>query len=117
MQAMRIRDNEGSFTAVVGKASRIYTPYVRMDSYGKGPFIIKRQMANGDMDLYATPLTRTGKPYPVKRAINHMLRIGRANGITKAAKKFLLAVKKGCAICSNTGREFPFPCKCCGRES
>ena len=94
MQAMMIKSDSGSFTAVVGKPGRIYTPFVRMDSSGSGPFIIKRQMANGDMGLYAKQLLKGIDPYPLKKAINHMLRIGRENGITKAAKTFLMEAKK-----------------------
>jgi len=95
VKAMQIRSDEGVFTAVVGNPGRIYTPFVRVDGAGKsGPFIVKRQLANGDMELYASPLMKADKPYPLKRAINHMLRIGRANGITKAAKTFLMEAKK-----------------------
>lgn len=95
MKAMLIKDDDGSFTAVVGKPGRIYTQFVRMDGAGAtGPFIVKRKMANGDMDLYSSPLLwANDTPYPIKRIVKHMLRIGRENGITKSAKDFLRGAK------------------------
>lgn len=89
MRAVRLRDDHGTFAAVIGSPGRIYTPYVRIDSPNKGPFIKKWRMANGDIDKYSEPLMRGGKDYPVKTAANHMLRIGRKSGITKGARQLL----------------------------
>ncbi|KKN76148.1 hypothetical protein LCGC14_0373430 [marine sediment metagenome] len=91
MRAMRIRVNDGvgSFTAVVGKPGRIYTPYVKIDSHGTGVAIIRRHMANGDVEAFASPLMKGDKPYPMTKAVNHMLRIGRKRGITKSARALL----------------------------
>ena len=96
MQVMRIQVNDGvgSFAAVVGNKGRIYTRYVKIDSHGTGPFIVRRQMANGDVESFATPLTLGDKPYPLKRAANNMLRIGRKHGITKSARALLKEAKK-----------------------
>ncbi len=94
MRALMVRKDEGVFCAIVGNPGRVFTQYVRIDSPGKGPFVTQKKMANGDMDLYSKPMLRGIDPYPLKRAVNHMLRIGRKNGITKAAKQFLIEAKK-----------------------
>lgn len=95
MQVMRIKvdDGVGAFVGIVGKPGRIYTPYVRIDAHGTGSWIIRRMMANGDIAAFASTLMRGDKPYPLKRAVNHLLRIGREHGITKTAKKLLMEAK------------------------
>jgi len=65
-----------------------------MESNSTGPFIKKYQMANGDVELFVIPLLKGIDPYPIKRACNHMLRIGRNHGITKGAKKLLQEAKR-----------------------
>lgn len=94
MRAVNLRDNDGGFTAILGKPGRIFTPYVRMESNSSGPFIRKRKMPNGDVELYSSPLLMGINPYPIKRICNHMLRVGRKSGITKGAKKLLQEAKK-----------------------
>jgi hypothetical protein len=94
MRAVNLRDNDGGFCAILGNPGRIYTPYVRMESNTAGPFIRKRSMPNGDIALHSTPLMKGIDPYPIKRACNHMLRVGRTLGITKGARKLLQAAKR-----------------------
>ena len=86
MQVVRIRNDEGSFSAILGEPSRLYTPYVMIDFP-----VRKRRMANGDVKRCTTQLTlgRTHKDYPLGRAVRHMLRVGRKHGITKSARLFL----------------------------
>lgn len=93
MRAMTIKSDCGSFPAIVGDPGRKFTQYVRMDSPTQGPFVKRYKLTNGEIDKYAAPLLRGIDPYPLKRAVNHMLRVGRANGITKAAKVFLMEAK------------------------
>ena len=94
MKAVFMKGDDGGFTAILANPGRIYTQYVRMESNSSGPFIRKRKMANGDVELYASPLMKGIDPYPIKKACNHMLRVGRKCGITKAAKKLLQEAKK-----------------------
>ena len=89
-----MRTDDGGFTAVLGNPGRIYTPYVRMQTNSSGPFIKKRKIANGDVDHYCSPLLKGIDPYPIRKICNHMLRVGRMHGITKAAKKLLQEAKK-----------------------
>jgi hypothetical protein len=90
MRVVRIHSDEGSFTAVLGKPGRIYTPYVCLADYP----VRKRRMANGDVAKYASELTLKGKPYPLKRAVRAMLRVGRQYGITGGAKALLKEARK-----------------------
>lgn len=87
MRIVRVANDEGSFSAVLGKPGRVWTPYVCLASYP----VRKRRMANGDVKLFCSELTlgRTKKAYPLKRAVRHMLRVGRQYGITGGAKKLL----------------------------
>ncbi len=94
MRVVRFNDTDGFFTAIVGKPGRIYTAMIRLDSPTAGPHVIRRQVANGDVESFSSPLMKGDKPYPIKRAINHMLRIGRERGITGEAKSFLLKAKR-----------------------
>ena len=94
MRACSIKSDCGQFPAVVGNPGRKFTHYVRMDSPTQGPFIKRYKLTNEEIDKYATPLLRGIDLYPLKRIVNHMLRIGRMNGITKAAKTFLMEAKK-----------------------
>ncbi len=84
MRAVRVHTDEGVFCAILGKPGRIYTPFVMIDNP-----VRKRRMANGDVTSYATDLMLKGKPYPLKRIANHMLRIGRLWKITKGARRLL----------------------------
>lgn len=93
MRAARFNDTDGFFTAIIGNPGRIYTPIVKIESPTSGPHIIRRQIANGDIDMFSSPLMNGDKPYPLKKAVNHMLRIGREQGITKSAKKMLMEAK------------------------
>ncbi len=94
MRACTIKSDCGSFPAIVGDPGRSFTPFVRIESPTQGPFIKKYRLTNADMEKYSRPLLKGIDPYPLKTAVNHMLRIGRANGITKAAKTFLMEAKK-----------------------
>lgn len=94
MKACTIKSDCGSFPAIVGNPGRAFTPFVRMDSPSKGPFIRKYRLTNDDMETYSKPLLKGIDPYPLKKAVNHFLRIGRANGITKEAKQLLMEAKK-----------------------
>lgn len=90
MQAVKIRIEEGQFAAVLGKPGRMYTPFVMVEFP-----VRKRRIANIDVEKYTRPLFK-GKgndPYPIKRAANHMLRIGRKHGITKGARDLLNAAR------------------------
>lgn len=92
MQAVKLRvaGDAGEFCAILGKPGRIYTPYVSL----QGKEVRKRKMANGDVERYGRPLLKGGREYPLKRAANHMLRAGRARGITKGAKRLLMEAKQ-----------------------
>lgn len=88
MKVVRIHTDEGQFTAVIGKPGRIYTPFVTVD------FPVRMQrMANGDVAKFTTPLKLGEKDYPLRRAANHMLRVGRKHGISKRARNLLLEAK------------------------
>ena len=93
MKACTIKSDCGSFPAIVGNAGRTFTPFVRIESPTQGPFIKKYRLTNADMEKYSRPLLKGIDPYPLKTACNHMLRIGRAHGITKAAKALLMEAK------------------------
>jgi len=84
MKVARVHTDEGFFTAVLGEPGRKFTPFVMIDFP-----VRKRQMLNVDVDKHAPQLMLGKKDYPVKRAARHMLRIGRAQGITKGAKVLL----------------------------
>lgn len=88
-RVVRVSTTEGCFTAVMGEPGRIYTPYVCLE----GKVVSRHRMPNGDVARYATDLMKGTKPYPLKRAINHMLRVGRTRGITKGAKTLLREAK------------------------
>ena len=105
MRAVNLRDADGGFTAILGNPGRIFTQYVRIESNSSGPFIRKRKMANGDVELFSTPLLKGIDPYPIKKACNHMLRVGRNLGITKGAKKLLQDAKREAVLTPerNTG--------------
>jgi len=90
MQVVRVHNDEGHFSAVLGKPGRIYTPYVCLAGFP----VRKRKMANGSVKLHTSPLTYRNKPYPLKKAVNHMLRVGRQCGITGGAKKLLKEAKQ-----------------------
>ena len=81
--------DEGTFCAILGQAGRLYTPYVCLE----GKVVSRRRMANGDVARYATDLMKGKRAYPIKRAANHMLRVGRTRGITKGARKLLKEAK------------------------
>jgi len=86
MRVVRVHTNEGQFTAVLGDPGRIYTPYVQVEFP-----VRKRRIPNGDVGLFTSQVTKgiDKKDYPVKRAANHLLRIGRQHGISKGARQFL----------------------------
>ena len=86
MKAVTIFTEDGQCAAVLGEPGRIYTPYVIVE------FPIRKQrIPNGDVESYTRPLFigKGNGPYPLKRIIRHLLRIGKKHGITKAAKAFL----------------------------
>ncbi len=91
MIVARVKTNEGAFCAVLGKPGRLYTPFVSLASFP----VRKYRIANGDVKLYAKQLLLGTKrlDYPVKKAVNHMLRVGRMHGITKGARKLLMEAK------------------------
>ena len=99
MQVVRIHVQYGKYprihsyfnTAILGKAGRKFTKYVPMD------FPIRvRKILNADVDKFTTQLTigKSKRNYPLKRAANHMLRVGRMHGISGAARKFLQEAKR-----------------------
>ncbi len=96
MRAVNMKADAGSFTAILGNPGRIYTPFVRMESNSTGPFIKMRKIANGDVELYTSPLLKGNllDPYPIRKACNHMLRVGRKHGITNGARKLLQEAKR-----------------------
>ena len=94
MRAVNMKADNGGFTAILGNPGRIYTPFVRMESNSTGPFVKKRRIANGDVELFTSPLMKGIDPYPIRKACNHMLRVGRKHGITKGAKKLLQEAKR-----------------------
>lgn len=97
MQTVRLHTPDGMTTALLGKPGRVYTPFVRIDSPSSGPFIRLYKIANGDVPLFTVPLHighgKNWRPYPITRMANHMLRVGRANGITKGARTLLNKAK------------------------
>ncbi len=86
---VRVKNDEGTFCAVLGTPGRIYTPYVCLAGYP----VRKRRMPNGEVRRFTSALLLKGKDYPVKRAVNHMLRVGRKYDITKGAKALLMEAK------------------------
>jgi len=102
MKAVNMKLDSGCCTAVLGNKGRVWTPFVRMESCSSGPFIKRYKMANGDVERYTETLMmrkvvggkyKADQPYPIKKIVNHMLRIGRMHGIQKAAKKILMEAK------------------------
>lgn len=85
----RVHNDEGCFCAVIGKPGRVYTPYVSMANFP----VRKYRMANGEVNRFITQLLLKGKDYPVTKAVNHMLRVGRKHGITKGARALLLEAR------------------------
>ena len=79
MKVVWIHTEEGSQTAILGEPSRLYTPYVIVE------FPIRlRRMPNGNVAKYTKDME-----YPLKKACNRYLRIGRKHGISKGARKFI----------------------------
>jgi hypothetical protein len=79
MKVVWIHTEEGGRTAIVGEPARIYTPYVMVE------FPIRlRRMPNADVAKYCTDMD-----YPIKRACNRYLKIGRKQGISRGARKFI----------------------------
>lgn len=89
MRAVRIHTNDGTFSAVLGEPGRKYTQFVCLDKFP----VRKRKMGNAEAERFSTPLTLGKKDYPLKRAVNNMLRVGRQHGITKGAKQLLMEAK------------------------
>ena len=86
MRAVTLFTIDGQCAAILGEAGRIYTPYVIVEFP-----IRKRQIPNGDVDSYTRPLFlgKGNDPYPMKRIVRHLRRIGRKHGITKGALALL----------------------------
>jgi len=84
-EIVRMHTSTGFFCAVLGKPGRIYTPYVTLQTFP----IRKRKIRNTALPKVTAPLMRKDKPYPLKRGVNQMLRVGRNVGITKGAKTLL----------------------------
>ncbi len=80
-EVIHYRTDEGSVTAIIGTAGRIYTQLVCIDSP-----IRLFSIPNGDIEKYRREVPGG---YPVKRAARLMLKAGRKLSITRGAKKFL----------------------------
>jgi hypothetical protein len=86
MKAVTIFTEDGQCAAVLGEAGRIYTPYVMVEFP-----IRKRRIFNVDVPKYTRPLFigKGNDPYPMKRIVRHLRRIGKHHGITKGATQLL----------------------------
>lgn len=82
MRLVRLRDDEGTRTALMGKPGRKFTPYVVIE------FPIRmHKMANAEVDRYTSSLDGS-----IKKAARRYRKIGRQYGITKGARGFLRGV-------------------------
>ena len=92
MQAVHLHTEDGFVVALLGDKDRIYTPYVALTFP-----IRKRRIANGDVAKFTRPLTighnKKQRPYPLTKLVNHLLRIGKAHGISKGARTMLMKAK------------------------
>ena len=93
MQVVRIHTDDGFHTAILGEPGTKFTSYVAVSFP-----VRKRRIRNADVTKHTRPLLvavgKSGqKDYPLKRAANHILRIGRQHGISGGAKELLLAAK------------------------
>lgn len=89
MRTVVMHTNEGAYSAVLGKPGRKFTPYVCLSGYP----VRKRRILNRDVERYCRQLTLGKREYPVTRAVNNMLRVGRQYGITKGARMLLKEAK------------------------
>jgi hypothetical protein len=94
MQVVRMHMQHGKYprihssftTAIIGEAGRKFTKYIALD------FPVRiRKILNTDVEKFTSQLTigKARQDYPLKKAANHMLRVGRQHGISGAARKFL----------------------------
>ena len=92
MKAVKLRTEHGVRACLLGDPGRLYTSYVTIDFP-----IRKHRIANGDVDRFTRPLTighkKRERPYPVTKLVNHLIRIGRAHGITKGARRLVMIAK------------------------
>jgi len=92
MKAVHLHTEHGVKACLLGDPGRLYTPYVSINFP-----IRKHRIANGDVERFTKPLTighgKRQRPYPLIRIANHMLRVGRAHGITKAARLLVMKAK------------------------
>lgn len=88
MRLIKFANGDQTVTAIAGEPGRLYTHLVWIDS----PIRV-RKVSNEEVE-------RFGRPYVPKRptlkaGARTMLQAGKTLGITKGAKKFLLAAVRG----------------------
>lgn len=84
-EVVRIHNGSGFHVAVLGEPGRVWTPYVTIEGYP----LRRRRIRNTKLAKACRPLQLKGKPYPLKRAARHMIRVGKSAGATKGAIKLL----------------------------
>ena len=87
MKLKRYHTMSGARVALIAEPGRIYTKLVYIDS----PIRVHK-VANGDVASFSHEIIQGARK--VKPAARRMLKIGKALGITKSAKKFLRRIVK-----------------------
>ena len=88
-EVVRIHNGTGFFVAVMGQPGRVWTPYVTLEGFP----VRRRRIRNVKVAKATRPCMKGKNPYPLKRAANQMLRVGRQQGITKSARRLLMEAK------------------------